>query len=115
VFRALRREPSYSLPPDFAEKVLLATESTKGKSSLFDHLWLIAGILVLLSGFGVTVILLDLKIQLDIQWGFLKGLSDFKGILIFALLFVALLHFIDKQFIRSSTSGNGTKKAIPIF
>ena len=113
VFRALKQDPSYSLPSGFADKIMAKLEQKENTSNLADYIWLITGLLVIVGMFALTLFMTDFKIDLSFDWGFLKNISGFKGFLIFAIVFIAALHLIDKRFIRRTN--NDIKKAIPVF
>jgi len=44
----------------------------------------------------VAILMTEFKLDM----GFLSGLSSFKGLIIFGIFFIGLLHWLDKKLIR---------------
>jgi hypothetical protein len=96
VFRALEREPEFSLPPSFADKVLSRIEQKKSGSLSNEYFWLIMGLVLSVVVFGITLVVADFKMT----FGFLNAVSSYKGLFIFGLLFIFLFQYLDKKLIR---------------
>jgi hypothetical protein len=98
VFNALNKTTEYNLPSGFADELVNKVMVRQSeKSFLKDYLWLAAGILVLIISFGVTVYFTGLKFE----WGFLKGISSYKGLFFFGIAFVVLLNWFDQRIVRN--------------
>jgi hypothetical protein len=96
VFRALEREPDYALPPDFAARVASRVAAQKEKGTSADYFWFGAGLFVLTIAFVGTVLYTGFRFD----FGFLNGMSDYKGLAVFAIAFIIFLNFLDKKLIR---------------
>jgi hypothetical protein len=97
VFQALKNEPEFTLPSSFADKVVrLALEKQNSKSTFREYFWFGLGIFVMLIASTVAIFMTEFKLDM----GFLKGLSSFKGLIIFGIFFIGLLHWLDKKLIR---------------
>jgi len=94
VFGALQREPAFILPTDFADRVLRASAvRKKAKEALHDRLGFAAGLLLLIGGACVATWLTGFKFSA----GAFRFVSGYPGLLVFGLLFVLLLHLVDKR------------------
>lgn len=97
VFNALKREPEFTLSSSFADKVVgLAMRKQNSRSTFREYFWFGLGIFVMLIAFVVAIMLTEFKFDM----GFLNGLSSFKGLIIFGIFFIGLLHWLDKKLIR---------------
>ena len=96
VFSGLRQEPEFRLPTAFADRVVARIQLQQSKSLRREYFWLGFGIFLLVITFIVAIVLTEFTFDL----GFLEGLSNFKGILIFGAGFILLLHWIDKRLLR---------------
>jgi hypothetical protein len=94
VDRALQREPGFRLPPDFSDRVIARIE-TKPESSK-DMVWLGAGIFAFIIAAIVAVAFTDFKLN----FGVLKFISGYPGLVAFGVLFVIVLQWIDKKVIQ---------------
>jgi TRAP-type uncharacterized transport system fused permease subunit len=96
VFKALEKEPPFTLPPAFAHRVMRRIEAQEQKRSLWRELRaLAAGILLMVVALGVTVYLTGFRPEL----GVLKGAKPYLSFIAFGIVFIALLHWIDRRFI----------------
>jgi len=101
VFDALKKAPATSLPSDFAVKVTARLVEREQKRSLSrDLFWLVLGLFLIVISVVVAIVFSGFKPDM----GFLKGLTAFKGLLIFAALFIAGLHWIDRKLIQKKNS-----------
>jgi hypothetical protein len=99
VYSALKSEPVFSLPPSFAGRVSqIAFEKQKRKTNATEYIWLGLGILLLLITFIIAIALTEFRLD----FGFLKGLGSYKGLIIFAIPFILLLHWLDKKYIKTT-------------
>ena len=96
VFRALKKDPGYTLPPYFAERLAdrVVTKSEEGLST--DYFWLGAGIFFLAMTFLATILFTGFTINL----GFLNGMSQYTGLVVFALAFIVFLNWLDKRLVK---------------
>ena len=103
VFRVLKKDPGYTLDAGFAERVTAFVQARKRWQNTRDFIWFGAGSLVLLVVFGGTLLYAGFNLHLHgftLDLGFLSVMSDYKGLAIFGLLFIAMLNWIDKNLIR---------------
>jgi hypothetical protein len=100
VFKALEEEPETELSSAFADNVMKIVEARKSKSSFYEMFWLLGGIVLLLISFVVAVVMTNFKFSM----GFLSGMSSYAGLLIFGIVFIGLLNWIDKRFIHHNRS-----------
>ncbi len=96
VFRALSKDPGYDLPPQFAAKVLARLEARKQRDQSRDYFWFFTGLMFLLVAAIGTVIYLGY--QLD--FGFLKGMPQYRGLAGFAIAFIIFLNWLDKRLVK---------------
>jgi len=97
VFNALKQEPEFTLSSSFADKVVgMAVKKQQSKSTLREYFWFGFGFFLMLIAFVVAIVLTEFKFDM----GFLNGLSSFKGLIIFGIFFIGLLHWLDKKLIR---------------
>jgi hypothetical protein len=98
IFHSLRQDPGYALPANFAES--LANRLMPEQKSFFsrDFAWFGIGIFGLTASFCIAILFFGFKIDFT----FLTGLGDFKGLLIFGISFVAFLNWLDKKVVRTT-------------
>lgn len=98
IFRALANDMDRTLPENFADSVVKAIAKKNQRSYRFDLLWSIAGLLVIMAGFIFIVI----KTQFKLNLGFLTNIiHTYKGLILFAVVFILFLHVVDKRFIKN--------------
>lgn len=96
VFRALQKEPAMMLPGSFADKVMLKVEAKKS-SSVREFVWLGIGIFI-----SIIVLIIALSIAgTKLNLGFLNAMSDYKGLLIFAIISMCAFNFFEKRLLRT--------------
>lgn len=102
VFSALQREPSFTLPSNFADQVVqrVLAEAAR-KEALRDRWWFIAGGVVLAAALIVSLVLVNFKLAFKPGVGVFTFFAGYPGLVLFGLGFVLLLHFIDRKFIRT--------------
>ncbi len=99
VFNALNNEPEFTLSSNFADKVVgMAVKKQQSKSTFREYFWFGFGIFLMLIAFVVTILMTEFKLDM----GFLNGLNSFKGVIIFGIFFIGLLHWLDKRFIKTT-------------
>ena len=97
VFSGLKREPEFKLPASFADTVVARLQLQQSKSLRREYFWLGFGIFLSVITFIVAIVLTDFTLDL----GFLKNLSNFKGVLIFGGCFILALHWLDKRLFKA--------------
>jgi len=98
VFDALKQEPNFHLPINFADKVVQKIEARKESSS--DFLWFGIGIFIFAIAAIVAIVLTDFKIS----FGALKFISGYPGLFIFGTAFILFIQWLDKKLVRPKTS-----------
>ena len=98
VFRALKKEVEFPLSNSFAEKVMFMVQEKQAPKakSLFEYIYFAIGIGLILTGFGLSIALTGFTLD----WGFLKSLSNYKGLFIMGAILVMLFNLIDIRLIR---------------
>lgn len=96
VFHALKKDPGYELPADFASRVALLVQSRQQGQLSKDYFWFGAGIFFLAIAFLATVLFTGFKLD----FGFLNVMSDYKGLALFGIAFIVFLNWIDRRLIR---------------
>jgi hypothetical protein len=94
VDRALKREPEFQLPSDFSDRVIARIEAKPESAS--DMVWMGAGIFAFVIAAIVAVALTDFKFN----FGVLKFISGYPGLVVFGIMFVLVLQWIDRKVIQ---------------
>jgi hypothetical protein len=97
IFRALKKEPGYELPPRFAERIVSRIIRDQESRNTTDYFWFGAGIFFLLMAFIATILFTGFRFD----FGFLRVMSDYKGLAIFGVMFVIFLNWVDKRLLRN--------------
>ncbi len=93
LFEALRREPAYTLPHGFADRVVTAV---RDKYTSRDMPWLVAGVTL----FVIVLIIATIVTDFSMSIGVFTFLSSYAGLVTFAVLFILALQWIDRTWIR---------------
>lgn len=97
VFEALRREPEYTLPIYFSDRLITLIESKeKMKEVSRDNLWLGLGLFSLVIALIVAFVLTDFKASV----GAFRFFAGYPGLVFFGIFFILLLHWVDKKILR---------------
>lgn len=96
VFSALKSEPEFFLPSTFADQVINTVVRDQRKNTFREYFWFGVGVFLLLMAFVTSIVLTDFKISA----GIFSGLSSYRGLLIFGIFFIGLLHWVDKRLMR---------------
>ena len=99
VFDALKREPSFKLSSDFADKVIRNRHGVPHSSATRELVWLYVGLFSFIVVAGIAIFLTGFKINL----GVLKFISGFRGLIVFGVMFILALQWIDRRFVRKPT------------
>ncbi len=101
VFDALTREPDFSLPASFADHILNLVESKeKAREATRDTLWFGLGLTSFLMATFAAFYLTDFKLST----GAFRFVSGYAGLITFGLLFVLLLHWVDRKIVHRNLS-----------
>ena len=98
VFDALKKEP-YQLPFHFADRVMKRMEVQEDLSK--DYFWFGLGLFIFIAGAVVAAVLANFKLN----FGAFKFISGYPGLLLFGTIFIALIHYIDKQLLNKKVFG----------
>jgi len=99
VFDALKREPSFKLSSDFADRVIQSMQTVPKPSSINELVWLYVGLFSFVIVAGIVVFLTGFTIH----FGALKFISGYPGLIVFGALFILSLQWIDKRFVKKPT------------
>lgn len=101
VFRALEKDPAYALPERFAEGVVSRLAERKQRRDAKDHFWFGAGIFFIAIAFLATILFTGVRVPgFTLDLGFLSAMAEYKGLALFGVLFILLLHWVDSRLIR---------------
>jgi hypothetical protein len=98
VFDVLKQEPDFSLPINFADRVIQKIEAKKESST--DFIWFGAGIFMFAIAAIVTIVLTDFKIS----FGALKFITGYPGFFIFGVCFILALQWLDRKLVKPKTT-----------
>src|SRR3989337_1829551 len=76
VFRALKNDPGYGLPANFADRVIDRVMAKRKSGFSKDYLWFAAGIFFLAISFLATILYTGFRLD----FGFLSVMADYKGL-----------------------------------
>jgi len=93
VFTLLKKDPEFNLPIQFADRLVSILEK---KEERRDYYWLAVGILLSVISVIITIALLIKHWSINA----FPFLSSNVGLVVFGVIFVALLHLIDKKIVR---------------
>ena len=91
VFNSLKKEPHFKLSADFANKVSML--ATPEKSFNWEKFLLISGAIGFIAAFIYAVI----SVQATFSFGAFTFLSSYQGLLVFAVIFILGLNWLDKK------------------
>jgi hypothetical protein len=94
VFDALRKEPGFHLPSNFASKV--AAKAMAENKYNWDKFFLISGCVATAAAFVYALI----SIQASFSVGIFQFVSSYYGLAVFGVAFVLLLQWIDRRLVR---------------
>ena len=99
VFDALRREPDYALPVDFADRIAVKIEQQKAEAKR-DRYMLVMG----LAGFVLATIIAVLLTGFKPDFGALEFLASNTGLICFAAALVALFNLAENKILSKTRS-----------
>jgi hypothetical protein len=97
VFSALKNEPPIFLHTSFADQVIGMVERNQRKNTFREYFWIAIGTFLLLSALATSIMLTDFNISA----GVFSGLSSYKGLLIFGVSFIGVLHWLDRRLLKN--------------
>jgi hypothetical protein len=100
VFRALGASTGPGLSTDFADRIVARVIEKQKQQDARDHFWFVAGIFFLVGALIGTVLYTGYKVDL----GFLKDMSGYTGLFIFGVVFILLLHWLDKRLVQKKNT-----------
>lgn len=95
---ALQREPQFSLPSSFADRVMLRIEARSTNSSS-DVVWLYAGVSACILALAVAI----WRTGFTPELGILKFLTGYPALTLFGVVFIAGLQWLDRRLVKKST------------
>ena len=98
IFRVLEKEPGFELPADFASRVITRVKARQQKRDSRDYIWFVVGLVFLVVVSLGTILFSGLRFDL----GFLKAMSDYKGLAVFGVVFVVFLNWLDQRLVRGT-------------
>lgn len=102
VSKALENERSFDLPKGFADRVVAMAEArVVKKESGREIWWLVPGIISMLG----AVVFAFTRVKFTASVGVFTFISGYWGLIVFGILFITALHFVDKLIIRKQESG----------
>jgi hypothetical protein len=97
VFDALKREPEYTLPVYFADRLVTLIESKeKAKEVSRDNFWLGLGLFSMVITLIVAFALTEFKVSV----GIFQFFAGYPGLAVFGIAFILLLNWLDKKIVR---------------
>ena len=100
VFKAISKEPSLKIQTGFAGRVVMKIVAKKKREARRDLIWLSFGVVFLVTGLVVTTMVAGLQFQL----GFLKDISSYAGIFIFATVIILGFNSIERKMVSKKLS-----------
>jgi hypothetical protein len=99
VFKVLGMQPNYDLSSDFAAKVAARVSEQKSKGLSGDLIWFGVGIFLLFISFVVALVISLSWIGFKPSLGFLSGISEYKGLIVLAIVLVTIFNMVEKKLI----------------
>lgn len=98
VFDALKREPEFRVSSEFSDTVLSRISAAEGRSLYYWMAFVFLGFVI---AAGVAIALTGFKPE----FGFLKHISRFTGLLVFGAAFILFLQWVDRKLVFHKTPG----------
>jgi hypothetical protein len=100
VDQALRKEPAFKLSVGFADRVLMQLEARRAQADARDWIWLGLGLL----GFVIAAVVGIILSGFSPSLGALTFLSNHGSLLVFGIVFIVILQWIDRRFVRKNAA-----------
>jgi hypothetical protein len=93
IFDVLKKEPEFHVSLPFADRIVDLIEKKEVKQ---DYFWMAAGIFLI-----VVTLIVSLALA-EIHWtaGVFTFISGYSGLIIFGIIFILLLQWLDKKIIK---------------
>lgn len=104
VFAALNKTPDIKSSPDFINNVMALVEAKRKRAERMDMVYMLVGIFGILVMASAALIYFDVKLELNINLGFLNSINSYVPFIITGGLMIALIQFLDKKFVRGKLS-----------
>lgn len=92
----LTREPSFQLPPSFADKLVSMIETKHQTLRRWEIFWMaFAGFLLVVAA-GVSIALTGFKPSFNA----FPFLNNYVGLIVFGVIFIGLLNWIERKLLR---------------
>jgi len=98
VFDVLKKEPDFTLPVNFADKVVARIEAKKESSR--DLIWIGAGVATFIIAAIISVALTNFRFN----FGAFRFISGYPGLVAFGVVFILALQWVDKKLIRPTAT-----------
>lgn len=97
LFGVLKTPGPTPLPADFADRVARRIIHRQKQMERRDYLWYALGVLLLGVAGGATILYTGFRFDFD----FLSPIANYKGLGMFAIVFIVFLNWVDERFVRS--------------
>ena len=97
VFDTLKKEPSFQVPANFAANVIRSMQPAQPTQSR-DIFWMVTGVFAFTIVAGISMVLTEFKFD----FGELRFISSYSGLIIFGIVFILALQWIDKRLIKGA-------------
>jgi len=95
VFRGLEALPATRLAETFADRVVSRIEARSRRSERASYVWISLGSLSLLIALAIALS----KVNFNADLGVLRYLYEMRGLVVFAILFIGLLQWVDRKLV----------------
>ena len=97
VFCALKKDdPSLRFSSSFEDRIIELVLEKRRKEARRDAFWFGFGVFLIFIAFIVAIALTGFSLN----FGFLSAMADYKGLVLFAVAFIALLNWLDRRLVR---------------
>jgi hypothetical protein len=93
VFHVLKKEPVAMLSSSFEDRIIQLVIEKRIREEQRDKFWFGFGLFLIFISFVVAIALTGFAWNL----GFLRNMSDYSGLAIFGVAFIAFLNWLDKK------------------
>lgn len=97
IFETLRREPDFNLSHSFADRVISRIESAR--ESKAELIWMGVGIFCFMIAAWVAAFMSNY----ELNFGVMKFISGYPGLVVFGVALILALQWIDKKFVKKSS------------
>jgi uncharacterized membrane protein YhdT len=97
---ALTREPNFQLPPTFANRLVSMIEEKQKSARSREAYWIAFAGFLFVVAVGLSVYLTGFKPSFRA----FPFLNNYVGLIVFGILFIGLLNWLEKKLIKRTTS-----------